>query len=88
VLIYWFSDRIEIHNPGGPYGRVNESNFGKGITDYRNPQLAEAMKILGYVQRFGVGIPIARKSLEENGNPPPEFIVDHSHVLALIRSAL
>ena len=39
-------------------------NFGQpGITDYRNPNLAEALRALGYVQRFGAGIAIARKAL-------------------------
>jgi ATP-dependent DNA helicase RecG len=42
------------------------------------------MKNLGYVQRFGVGIPLARKELEKNGNPPPEFIVEEAHVLAIL----
>jgi ATP-dependent DNA helicase RecG len=74
VRIYWFSDRIEIHNPGGPFGQVTPENFGEpGITDYRNPHLAEAMKNLGYIQQFGMGIPLARKELAKNGNPPPEF---------------
>ena len=56
VGIAWFTDRIEIQNPGGPFGQVNRQNFGNpGVTDYRNPHLAEAMKNLGYVQRFGIG---------------------------------
>lgn len=64
VRVYWFDDRIEIHNPGGPYGSVTQENFGQpGITDYRNPNLAEALRALGYVQRFGAGIAIARKAL-------------------------
>lgn len=84
--INWFSDRIEIVNPGGPYGQSTIENFGQpGITDYRNPHLAEALRILGFVQRFGVGIAIARKQLSENGNPPLEFVVERSHVLALVR---
>lgn len=29
VRIYWFSDRIEIISPGGPYGNVTPENFGK-----------------------------------------------------------
>lgn len=29
---------------------------------YRNPHLAEAMKVLGYVQRFGVGIATSRRA--------------------------
>jgi ATP-dependent DNA helicase RecG len=86
VRIYWYADRIEIHSPGGPYGQVNRDNFGNaGITDYRNPHLAEAMKSLGYIQRFGVGISLARKELEKNGNPPPEFTVEESRVLVTIR---
>ena len=84
--VYWFSDRIEIHSPGGLYGQVNAENFGQpGITDYRNPLLAEAMKVLGYVQRFGMGIPLAKKELEKNGNPPLELTANPNAVLATVR---
>lgn len=87
VRITWFNDRIEIQNPGGPFGQVNRQNFGQpGITDYRNPHIAEAMKNLGYVQRFGVGIQLARKELDKNGNPPPEFVVEDAHVLVIVRT--
>jgi ATP-dependent DNA helicase RecG len=86
VRFYWFDDRIEIHSPGGPYGQVTRSNFGiPGVTDYRNPHLAEAMRNLGYVQKFGAGIPIAREELRKNGNPPPEFQAENTHVLVTIR---
>ncbi len=86
VRISWFNDRIEIQNPGGPFGQVNRQNFGQpGITDYRNPHLAEAMKNLNYVQRFGVGILLARKELEKNGNPDPEFEVYDAQILVTIR---
>jgi ATP-dependent DNA helicase RecG len=89
VRVTWFNDRIEIQNPGGPYGQVSRENFGRpGVTDYRNPHLAEALKNLGYVQRFGVGIQIARRELELNGNPPPEFLVEASCVLAVVRKRL
>jgi len=84
--IYWFLDRIEIHSPGGPYGQVNEGNFGRpGVTDYRNPLLAEAMKTLGFVQRFGVGIQLARKELSKNGNPDVEFLVEPTAIVATVR---
>lgn len=88
VRITWFEDRIEIYNPGGPYGQVTAANFGQpGITDYRNPHLAEAMKNLGYVQRFGVGIPLARREMAKNNNPPLEFTIpkDQNHVLVTLR---
>ena len=85
VRVYWFDDRIEISNPGGPYGQVTQANFGTGVNDYRNPTLAEAMKNLGFVQRFGVGIATAQKALRENGNPEAEFEVQPSRVLAVLR---
>ena len=86
VRIYWFSDRIEIHNPGGPFGLVTKDNFGKpGVTDYRNPHLAEAMHVLGYVQRFGMGIQIARKQLLDNGNPLPDFTIEENYILVTVR---
>lgn len=86
IRINWFSDRIEIQNPGGPFGQVTRDNFGQpGITDYRNPYLAEAMKNLGFVQRFGVGIATARKEMSRNGNPPPEFRIEASHVAVILR---
>jgi len=86
VRVTWFNDRIEIHNPGGAYGTVTRENFGHpGVTDYRNPNLAEAMKVMGYVQRFGVGIATAKKELEKNGHPEPEFVVEDAFVQVTIR---
>ncbi|MGH7077688.1 MAG: ATP-binding protein [Acetobacteraceae bacterium] len=86
VRISWFNDRIEIINPGGPFGIVTRQNFGQpGYTDYRNPNLAEAMKVLGFVQRFGIGIQTAQRALASNGNPPVEFDPQDTLVLATIR---
>lgn len=86
VRVTWFADRVEILNPGGPFGLVTRSNFGMpGIADYRNPNVAEVMRNLGFVQRFGVGIQIARKSLTDNGNPDLEFRVEDNHVLVNVR---
>jgi ATP-dependent DNA helicase RecG len=86
VRIYWFNERIEIHSPGGPYGQVTQANFGRPYAnDYRNPHVAEAMKNLGFVQRFGVGIATARRELESNGNPQVEFDVQPTAVLSVVR---
>jgi ATP-dependent DNA helicase RecG len=86
VRVTWFNDRIEIGNPGGPFGIVTRDNFGQpGITDYRNPNLADAMKVLGFVQRFGIGIQTARAELNKNGNPDIEFQIEPMMVLAIVR---
>ena len=85
VRITWFDDRIEIQNPGGPFGSVTQENFARpGVTDYRNPNLAEAMKVLGFVQKFGVGIPTAKRLLRDAGHPEIEFTVEATHVLATV----
>jgi ATP-dependent DNA helicase RecG len=86
VRLFWFNDRVEVQNPGGPYGLVTKQNFGKpGAYDYRNPNLAAVMKELGYVQRFGYGIAMARAEMAKNGNPPPEFQVEDSYVGVILR---
>ncbi len=86
IMVYWFDDRIEIINAGGPYGRVTAGNFGKpGFADYRNPNIAETMKVLGFVQRFGVGIQMAQADLAENGNPPAEFKIDLTTIICTVR---
>jgi len=88
VRIYWFDDRIEISNPGGPYGAVTQENFGRpGASDYRNPVLAGVLKNMGFVQRFGFGIAEARRAMATNGNPAPEFQVEATHVLVTLRLA-
>ena len=85
VHVRWFADRIEVISPGGPFGRVTADNFGRaGAVDYRNPNLAEALRTLGFVQRFGVGIPTAQQLLREAGHPEVTFTVDQGGVLATI----
>ena len=87
VRVYWFDDRIEIASPGGPYGTVTAETFGEpGVVDYRNPNLSEAMRVLGLVQRYGFGIPTARRALEENGQPEPDFDVRPNWVQCTVRA--
>ena len=67
VKFYKYVDHIEIANPGNLYGKARPENF-PDVNDYRNPIIAEAMKVLGYVNRFNRGIIRVQKELEENGN--------------------
>ncbi|MGH9415185.1 MAG: ATP-binding protein [Terriglobales bacterium] len=85
VRVTWFNDRVELQNPGGPFGQVTRQNFGQGLTDYRNPNLAAVFKDLGYVQKFGLGIATAQQELAANGNPPAIFEVEQGHVQVTLR---
>ena len=72
VAFYEYDDHIEIQNAGGLYGKVSANNF-PNVSDYRNPFIAEAMKVLGYVNRFSRGVYRVQKELEENGNGKASF---------------
>ena len=82
VRFYQFENRIEIMNPGGLYGKARPENF-PFVNDYRNPIISEAMKILGYVNKFNRGIDRVQKMLNDNGNPPAIFDVDKLTVFAV-----
>ncbi|HBP5995061.1 ATP-binding protein [Pseudomonas aeruginosa] len=86
VRVYWFNDRIEIHSPGGPYGSVTVQNFGQpGITDYRNPNVGDVLKVFGFIQAFGRGIATVRKEMANNKNPEPDFIVSEGAIVCVLR---
>jgi len=89
VRIEWYNDRLEIISPGGAYGNITPENFGRlGLVDYRNLYIADVMKNLGYVQRFGRGIDIARKECEKAGKPAPVFEVDDTLVRCTLRNEM
>lgn len=69
---YEFDSYIEMQNAGGLYGKARPENFPE-VNDYRNPIIAEAMKVLGYVNRYNRGIVRVQKELEENGNSKAIF---------------
>ncbi len=72
IKFYEYSDRIEISNAGGLYGAATPDNFPHQ-NDYRNPIIAESLKIMGYVNRFNRGIAEAQAELKANGNLPAVF---------------
>ncbi len=42
---------------------------------------------LGFVERFGFGLPQARKALKENGNPELELKAELSFICAFVKKA-
>jgi len=83
IRFYVFSDHIEIQSPGGLYGEATPENFPTR-NSYRNPVIAEAMKSLGFVNRFGYGVQRSQALLAQNGNPPADFEFDEHSVLVRI----
>ena len=84
IRFYVFADHVEIQSPGGLYGEATRANFPHQ-NSYRNPVIAEAMKALGYVNRFGYGIERAQALLEQNGNPPAAFEFDERSFLVVTK---
>lgn len=64
---YEYNTHLLIENPGNLYGNARPENF-PNVSDYRNPVVAEAMKVLGYVNRFNRGIMRVEQDLMENKN--------------------
>ena len=85
LRITWLADRLEIQSPGGLFGEASPENFPRQ-TSYRNPVVAEALKGLGYVNRYGRGVIRAQDALAANGSRPAEFEFDAGYVLATIRT--
>ena len=78
ITIKMFSDRFEIENPGGLYGRMTLDRLGKVSADTRNPKIAGAMEILGETENRYSGIPTIINAMEESGLPAPKFESDRS----------
>jgi ATP-dependent DNA helicase RecG len=72
IRLYQYEDRIEIMNPGGLYGNARPENFPT-VNDYRNPVIAEAMKVMDYVNMFSRGVGRVQEVLRENGNAEAVF---------------
>lgn len=83
AIVSIFLDRIEIQNPGSLYGDARLEDF-PGVTAYRNPVLAEAAKVLGYVNRFGRGLPRIIESMRKNGSSPPRIEPRSGHFLVVL----
>lgn len=83
IKFYEFDNRIEITNPGGLYGNARPENF-PNTNDYRNPTLAEAVKTLGYINRFNVGVKRAKAALAANGSPDPTFLINEATSFGVI----
>lgn len=83
IRLYQFDDRIEIMNAGGLYGEARPENF-PNVNAYRNPIIAEAMKIMKYVNMFNRDVSRVQEYLAENGSQPAVFNIDKLTVFEVV----
>lgn len=73
IQLILFSDRMEVCNPGGLYGRLTVDQLGKMQPDTRNPFLVTAMEAMGQTENRYSGIPRVCHAMSEAGLPQPVF---------------
>lgn len=73
IQLQIFTDRIEITNPGGLYGRITLDQLGQVQPDTRNPLLATALETLKITENRYSGIPTVRREMQEHDLPMPQF---------------
>ncbi len=73
IQLQIFTDRIEITNPGGLYGRITLDQLGQAQPDTRNPVLATALETLKITENRYSGIPTVRHEMSEYKLPMPQF---------------
>lgn len=78
IQVTMYTDRLEISNPGGLYGRIRVDQLGKVQPDTRNPVLVTAMEMLGKTENRYSGIPRVYHAMAEMGLPKPVFSVNRN----------
>ena len=74
ITITMYSDRMEIENPGGLYGRMTLDSLGFVSADTRKPYIAGALEIMGETENRYSGIPTIRSAMKNAGLPQPVFV--------------
>jgi predicted HTH transcriptional regulator len=57
--------------PSAVASNIGELVFESSFLKYtqRNPNIADMLKILGFIQRYGIGIQTAQSAMGRNGGP-------------------
>ncbi len=84
IQIDLFTDRLEIHSPGGLYGRMTVEDLGKARPDLRNPALATMSEFLLNTENRYSGIPTIRREMKEAGLPDPVFINGRNEFIVIL----
>lgn len=74
VQVQMFQNRLEVQNPGGLFGPVNEGNLGEpGVQAARNQYLIQILEDLGPAENRGTGIVTMMRAIRQAQMSPPEF---------------
>lgn len=74
IQLMMYTDRLEITNPGGLYGRLTIDQLGNVQPDTRNPVLVTAMETLGKTENRYSGIPTIRYAMKKLSLSEPLFM--------------
>jgi ATP-dependent DNA helicase RecG len=82
VKVYLYPDRMEIISYPGPVPGIEKRHLA-GIEPLppvpaRNRRIGEFLKELRLAEGRGTGLPKVRRSMQENGSPPPRFDFDEA----------
>lgn len=79
-----YSNRLEFLNPGNFYAPINPENLKEGLSRYRNPLIADALRKKRYMEKQGIGIMLIISSCLEAGLSEPQFVELEHHVKLVI----
>lgn len=84
IQINIFNNRLEVHSPGGLYGRMTVEDLGKARPDLRNPLLATMSEFLLKTENRYSGIPTIRREMKLAGLPEPEFVNKRNEFVVIL----
>jgi ATP-dependent DNA helicase RecG len=74
IRISVFSNRVEFLNPGRFYAPIHRENLKEGLSRYRNPLIADALRKTGHMEKQGIGIARIIDSCQGAGLLLPSFV--------------
>ena len=74
IRISVFSNRVEFLNPGSFYAPIHSENLREGLSRYRNPLIADALRKTGHMEKQGIGIARIIDSCQGAGLLTPSFV--------------
>lgn len=86
IRIEMYSDRMEIINSGGLYGKITIDSLGKVCPETRNAALANMLEILHITENRYSGIPTIRCEFEKAGLPAPIFATQRGQFIVIFKN--